>query len=68
MIADRRTQLKMTPLRWSAFAVIAVGLVTVPMALTLWGRVWLAALFIPVMGLLLIAATAAPLLTRNPRP
>lgn len=59
MTADRRTQLKMTPLRWSAFAVIAAGLVTVPMTLTLWGRVWLAALFIPAMGLLLIAATAA---------
>lgn len=60
MTADQRTQLKMTPLRWSAFAVIAVGLVTVPMALTLWSQVWLAALFIPVMGLLLIAAIAAP--------
>ena len=58
MTADRRTQLKMTPLRWGAFAVIAVGLVTVPMALTLWGGSWLAALFIPVMGLLLMVAGA----------
>lgn len=58
MTADRRTQLKMTPLRWGAFAVIAAGLVTVPMALTFWSQVWLAALFIPVMGLLLIAIAA----------
>ena len=56
MTADRRTRLKRTAPRWGALAVIAVGLVTVLLALSLWGRVWLAALFVAVVGFLLMVA------------
>ena len=60
MTADRRTRLKRTAPRWGALAVIAVGLVTVLLALSLWGRVWLAGLFIVVVGFLLMVAGLNP--------